>query len=779
MVRLSGKKPSPGKTRQVKTPGNVKAPLPDEERLSQIVLGSPIPTFVIDAGHRITHCNRAFENLTGIPEDRILGTRDQWKAFYGRQRPVMADLIVDGVGEEEIRRHYGEKYSRSLVKGGAYEAEDFFPHLGEKGKWLFFTAAPLRNAEGKTIGAIETLQDVTERKRVEAALRKSEMYHRRLLDFLPFPTVVFSLQGTVIYLNPAFTETFGWTLEELKGRRIPYVPEDLKEETEATIRRVLHEKVLMRHVTKRLTKDGQVLDVAIRAAFYSGADEEPGGEIVILRDITREKRIARNNEAILRISTALPEYPDLGDLLDFISGEVRRLLDTEGALVIFHDQEKGELFFLGAAYDDAATQRRVKEIRFPLDRLVAGRVLITGEPLVVTDTSEDADLHRERDEKLGYRTRNLLLVPLRSSDRIIGVLCAINKKSGEFHNADEELLTMIAGTVALSIENARFSEELKNAYMEVSSMNRAKDRVINHLSHELKTPVSVILGSLNVIEGKLTELPDQAWRRTLERSRRSLERITEILRRANDIVQGKGERTYPFLSQLLDQCADELESLVAEEKGEGSLVDRLRVRIRDIFGERERAPERVFLHVFVRERLEVLRPFFPHRQIEIVSRIEDAPPILIPGDALEKVVDGLLRNAVENTPDEGRIEVLVQRKDHDALLLVHDYGVGITEDDRKRVFEGFFSTQNTMDYSSGSPFDFNAGGKGVDLLRMKIFSERYGFRINMASVRCRHIQEEGDFCPGRISRCAYCASTRDCFASGGTVFSLLFTGETK
>ena len=54
--------------------------------------------------------------------------------------------------------------------GGAYEAEDFFPHFGENGRWLYFTAAPLRNAAGATIGAIETLQDITERKLAEIAL---------------------------------------------------------------------------------------------------------------------------------------------------------------------------------------------------------------------------------------------------------------------------------------------------------------------------------------------------------------------------------------------------------------------------------------------------------------------------------------------------------------------------------------------------------------------------------------------------------------------------------
>jgi signal transduction histidine kinase len=100
--------------------------------------------------------------------------------------------------------------------------------------------------------------------------------------------------------------------------------------------------------------------------------------------------------------------------------------------------------------------------------------------------------------------------------------------------------------------------------------------------------------------------------------------------------------------------------------------------------------------------------------------------------------------------------------------------VGITEEDQKRIFEGFFTTQETIAYSSKQPFDFNAGGKGADLLRMKIFSERYNFKIDMHSSRCRFIPKESDICPGRISNCSYCTRKEDCHHSGETTFTLFF-----
>ena len=189
----------------------------NQARLTQIIESIPIPTFVIDNDHVVTHYNSAMENLTGIAVDEMIGTRDPWKAFYAAARPTMADFIVNGASEEEIVEFYQGKFKKSLVKEGAYEAEDYFSDIGDKGKWLFFTAAPLTDPQGNMLGAVETLQDVTERNIAEAARLKSEGRFRTLLDIAPYSILVFSVDGLVTYLNPAFTETFGWTLDELRG----------------------------------------------------------------------------------------------------------------------------------------------------------------------------------------------------------------------------------------------------------------------------------------------------------------------------------------------------------------------------------------------------------------------------------------------------------------------------------------------------------------------------------------------------------------------------------
>ncbi|WP_334158437.1 PAS domain S-box protein [Oryzomicrobium sp.] len=153
-----------------------------QQVLQQIIDGDPVPTFVIDAEHRVTHWNAACGLITGTPAARLLGTRLAWTGFYDTERPVLADLIVDGDIEARIDSFYGNFYRRSEVIPGAYEAEGFFPRFGTGGRWLFFTAAPLHDDQGRIIGAIETLVDITERKEAEAALRNAHAELETLVE---------------------------------------------------------------------------------------------------------------------------------------------------------------------------------------------------------------------------------------------------------------------------------------------------------------------------------------------------------------------------------------------------------------------------------------------------------------------------------------------------------------------------------------------------------------------------------------------------------------------
>ena len=747
-----------------------------KQELNNIIFKAPIPIFVVDKTHTITHFNRALENLSGLSADNMIGTKDQWKAFYKSERPVMADLIIDRSSDAQIIEHYGEKYKRQSEDKGLFAATDFFKDLGGRGKWLFFTASAFQDINGEIAGAVETLQDVTEEKIAEKKNRDLTRLYQKILEFIPYPIIVYDDDVKVTYLNPSFSNTFGWELDECIGRTLPFVPEGLEAETDEMLSKFKKDKSLTRFETQRLTRDGRVLDVVLWAASHKGFQSASSDNFVLLRDITEEKRLAANNKTIMRISAVLPEYPELEDLMTYISKEIKTLLNTEGALVLLYDEIKEELFFTGGVYDDSDTQKRAQTFRFPLDSVLAGKIIKTGEYALVNDADKLSKDHPERDDMLGYRTRSLLEVPIKSEDRIIGVLCAVNKKQNLFNYNDMELMTMIAATCAISIENARFSEAVREAYRDVASMNRAKEKAINHLSHELKTPVAILSGSLEILKKKLESASGINADATVNRIERNLNRIVDIQSEVADIMKNKAYSAQQLLLKMFEACQDELETLLLQNLDSDHLEQSITQLIDEKFGPRSLTFESIHFSEYFNALYTSLQPAFDFRNIDIrVSCETDLPPLLLPEEIIHKMMVGLTKNAIENTPDHSKINITISAQDSGILFSVHDFGVGITADAQKRIFEGFFTTQDTLLYSTKKPFAFNAGGKGADLLRMKIFSNRHGFTLKMKSERCRFLLENEDaVCPGDIEKCQFCRTQNDCLNSGYSNFTVSF-----
>ena len=152
----------------------------------------------------------------------VIRTTDTWKAFYEKRRPVLADLLVDNA-IDRIPVWYTGKSAKSAYVEGAYEATDFFPRMGENGVWLYFTASTIRDSEGTIIGAIETLQDITDSKKKEEALTSSEEKYRSLVNNLNVGVYRNSaeLPGRWLWANPAFLRMFGYvSLEEFQGLQV-------------------------------------------------------------------------------------------------------------------------------------------------------------------------------------------------------------------------------------------------------------------------------------------------------------------------------------------------------------------------------------------------------------------------------------------------------------------------------------------------------------------------------------------------------------------------------
>jgi signal transduction histidine kinase len=241
-----------------------------------------------------------------------------------------------------------------------------------------------------------------------------------------------------------------------------------------------------------------------------------------------------------------------------------------------------------------------------------------------------------------------------------------------------------------------------------------------------------------------------------------------------DILREKDYKIYYLLTALLDACRDELEVLVSEHLEEKDIIDRLRRHIDKLFGPQDARSESIQLDQFVAKQIQALRPRFAHRKCQVKTRVSAVSTIWLPRDVLVKIIEGLVRNAIENTPDSGTITVSVRTGEIGPELEVQDTGIGISAENQKLLFENYFTTYDTLQYASRNPYDFGAGGKGFDLLRMRIFSERYHFFLKMSSRRCGILSGAADACPGDMAECDQAGENGNCLESGGTTVTVQF-----
>jgi len=257
------------------------------------------------------------------------------------------------------------------------------------------------------------------------------------------------------------------------------------------------------------------------------------------------------------------------------------------------------------------------------------------------------------------------------------------------------------------------------------SLERARRRAVNHLSHEMATPLAIISASVENL--RKVRVDANQSEKNLERIQRNLQRLTDI-------------------------------HAVVEQ----------------VFSPPAAKPERFDMASVIEENLRRLRKAASHRSVLVTSDLSPVNTNAVDPRTLIIILETLVKNAIENTPDEGTITVSLKEMPSGVQLQVKDEGVGIPLADQRFILEGFHHTQATDEYSSKDPFDFNAGGKGLDLLRLKILSEAGSFEISFESRRCRYIPTSRDHCPGRIKICPHVSDVLGCRESGGTTFTVLF-----
>ena len=173
---------------------------------------------------------------------------------------------------------------------------------------------------------------------------------------------------------------------------------------------------------------------------------------------------------LYELGCAFAARVELDELSALVLAKCREVLDADGASILLLDAERRELYFPYAANNPEVNDRLVR-LRFPADRGIAGAVLESGRSLRIDDVAADPRFYGGVDRATGVTTRNLLCVPLRSNQGIVGVVQVVNRRSaGGFTDTDLAFLEALAGSVAIAIENARIYAQLKD---QVAALERA------------------------------------------------------------------------------------------------------------------------------------------------------------------------------------------------------------------------------------------------------------------------------------------------------------------
>ncbi len=186
---------------------------------------------------------------------------------------------------------------------------------------------------------------------------------------------------------------------------------------------------------------------------------------------------------VLNICKSLHRYLNLDQLVLHIIEEIKSILDVEVASVILVDRQTGELVFRWSG-DTEERKEKLKKIRIPAGKGIAGKVFRTKKSVLLNDVSQCPEHLKEVDQKTGFVTKSLIAVPLRTPEKSIGVLEALNKKHGEFTENDLLVLESLCGIIAMALENAAMYTAIQNAYHDLKVIERKKDHLLASVQQE-------------------------------------------------------------------------------------------------------------------------------------------------------------------------------------------------------------------------------------------------------------------------------------------------------
>ena len=348
-------------------------------------------------------------------------------------------------------------------------------------------------------------------------------------------------------------------------------------------------------------------------------------------------------ERIIEIGQQLNSTLDHVTLLRRIISAASELTDSESCSILLIDPITGELHFEQASN---ITANQADTISVPLEGSIAGWVATHGEPRVIQDVTREPRFFKSVDDILEFRTRNILAVPLKTRNKVIGVLEAVNKSDGQLYDSEDvKTLLTLANQAAIAIENTRLFQQ---------------SDFMAEMVHELRTPLAALKTSAALL--LRPNLPDD---------------------RHDDIVmtmQNETDRLIRMTSEFLD--------LARLESGRARL---------DIS---EFPLERLIL-----ECLDVVQSQASDKHVSIEY---DSVSYTVAADRgkVKQVILNLLTNAVKYNRDGGHIQVRSYESTHHDTpyveVAIADTGFGISKENQKMMFQKFYRAADTAGFTQGT-----------------------------------------------------------------------------
>ena len=281
-----------------------------EHRLLDIINFLPDATLAIDTHGMTIAWNYAMEQMTGVSAKEIIGKGNYEYAlpFYHERRPMLLDLILN------YDKTIADKYETVKHDGDKLISDKFIPVLyGGKGAYLWFVASPFFDANGNCAGAIESIRDITDQKKMELSLRASERRYHNVFESAGEAIIVVDRDsGIILDANTAAMRLYGYTRNEFRSLQSKDLSGDKRRMIQPDQEGILH--IPMRQNQK---KDGTLFPAEISGNIYP--QKKRTIAIITVRDITKNKKAEQ----------ALMESEE----------KYRTIFDNAGDAIAIHDLE--------------------------------------------------------------------------------------------------------------------------------------------------------------------------------------------------------------------------------------------------------------------------------------------------------------------------------------------------------------------------------------------------------------------------------------------------------